>query len=286
MKEFVIRPSITNREPIKQYLKDISKIPLLTPEEELKTARAAKQGDKKAFDRLVTANLRFVITVAKQYQNHGVNFEDLINEGNMGLIHAAELFDPEKGIRFLSYAVWWIRQSLSKAIYDQGRTIRIPISQIRNITALNKASKSFEQVNERPPTVSELSEITGMEESKICALMEYNDNNPLAIDSPFSDDEESGTLLDVTPNKNIENTDAKLMEESKSQEIDEILSLLGDRDHDILILYFGIGVNKMTTKDIARHFGISAERVRQVRDKAISRLRTVFKNDLNDILYG
>lgn len=286
MRSFVIKPSITNREFIKQYLKDISKIPLLTAEEELVVAKKAKAGDKEALDKLVTSNLRFVISVAKQYQNHGVGLEDLINEGNMGLIHAAELFDPDKGVRFLSYAVWWIRQSLSKAIYDKGRTIRIPVNQIRTLTQLNKLSKQFEQLNERLPTAEELADLLGLPEKKIEELLEYNNNNPIAIDTPFSDDEDSGSLLDITPDKNTKDSDQNLIDESLTININSILDLLGDRDHDILRLYFGIGVDKLPTKEIARKLGISTERVRQLRDKALDRLRTIFKKDINNILYG
>lgn len=285
MQRFSIKPSITNREPIKQYLKDISKIPLLTPEEEKEIATKARDGDKKSLDKLITSNLRFVISVAKQYQNRGVNFEDLINEGNSGLIRAAQLFDPNKGVRFLSYAVWWIRQAIIKSIYNGGKTIRIPINQIRDKVQVTKAIRLFEQINERLPTTEELEELTGFPEEKISKLLD-GDTETTSFDTPFSDDEDSGTLLDVTPNKDAKDSDSKLMEESLTQQINEILDLLPNRDHDILRLYFGIGVQKLTTRDISQKFGITMERVRQLKDKAIRRLQTIFKKDLNRILYG
>ena len=286
MESFKIRPSITNREPIRQYLKDISRISLLSAEEEKKLAIEAKSGSQKAIDKLVTANLRFVISVAKQYQNRGVDLEDLINEGNSGLIHAAHLYDPSKDVRFLSYAVWWIRQSIIKAIYNGGRTIRIPINQIRDITTLLNTIRTFEQENQRTPTPEELEDLTGFSDLKTVQLLNYYNNNPISVDSKFSDDEDSGTLLDITPNKNSEPSDKKLMDESYKEQIDSILNLLPDRDSDILRLHFGIGVSKTSTADIASIFGITTERIRQLKDRAIKRLQTLYLDDVKEILYG
>lgn len=286
MKPFVITQSITNREAIKAYLKDASKIPLLSAEEEKEIAKKAFAGDLKARNTLVVSNLRFVISVAKQYQNRGVNFEDLINEGNSGLIRAAELFDPNKGVRFLSYAIWWIRQSIIAAIYNNGKTIRLPVNQIRDTIQVNKVIKQFEQLNERTPTLSELNELTGLSELKISQLLEYNSNKPLSVDTQFSDEEDSGTLLDILPNPNVKNVDENLLKESESTSIAGILKLLSNREHDLLRLFYGIGVQKLPTKDIAVLFGITTERVRQLKDKAIKKLRTLFKKDVQRILYG
>ena len=286
MKPFVITQSITNREAIKSYLKDASKIPLLSAEEEKEIAKKAFAGDIQARNKLVVSNLRFVISVAKQYQNRGVNFEDLINEGNSGLIRAAELYDPAKGVRFLSYAIWWIRQSIITAIYNNGKTIRLPINQIRDSIQINKVIKQFEQLNERLPTVDELNEFTGLSEEKISKLLEINSNSPISIDTKFSDDEDSGTLIDILPNPNIRNTDEELLSESVSESIMGVLKLLSGREQDILRLYYGIGVQKLPTKDIANLFGITTERIRQLKDRALKKLRTLFKKDVQRILYG
>jgi RNA polymerase primary sigma factor len=285
MQRLSITPSITNRDAIKYYLKDISKIPLLSVEEEKELGRLAKQGDKKAQDKLVISNLRFVISVAKQYQHQGLPLDELISAGNLGLMHAATKFDVDRGFKFISYAVWWIRQSILKALYSTSRTIRLPLNQINNVSKILKAIKDFEQKYERTPTTKELEALTELSEDKISKLIEYS-KYTVSIDTPFSDDEEAGTLVDIIPNHNSTNTDEALIKESNTNQILSILNLLRDREHDILRLYYGINVRQMNMEEIGELFGISAERVRQIKKKALDMLREDCSKELSNILYG
>ena len=225
MKAISISKSITNRSEINDYLKDVAKIPLLTKEEEIDLATKARNGDKKAKDKLIISNLRFVITVAKKYQNNGLPLADLINEGNIGLIRAAELFDPNKGFKFISYAVWWIRQAIVKAIQNTNRTIRIPSTQYSILYNINKEISNFYQKNERQPSAEELSIIMNIPEEKIIKLLEYN-NRMSSIDTPISDEEDAGTMVDIIPNQNIKKTDYSLNEESDNTNMNLILNFL------------------------------------------------------------
>ena len=285
MKRLSIRPSITNRDAIKSYLKDISSIPLLTPDEEKELGKLAKQGDKKAQDKLVISNLRFVISVAKQYQHQGLPLDELISAGNMGLMHAATKFDVDRGFKFISYAVWWIRQSILKALYSTSRTIRLPLNQINNVSKVLKTIKDFEQKYERTPTTKELEALTELSEDKISKLIEYS-KYTVSIDTPFSDDEEAGTLVDIIPNHNSTNADEALIKESNTNQILSILNLLRDREHDILRLYYGINVRQMNMEEIGELFGVSAERIRQIKKKALDMLREDYRKELSSILYG
>lgn len=285
MQRFQIRPSITNRDAIKLYLKDVNKIPLLTPEEEKDLGYRMKLGDKSAQDKLVSSNLRFVISVAKQYQNQGLPLEELISAGNEGLIHAATKFDVDRGFKFISYAVWWIRQSILKALYSTSRTIRLPLNQIGNVSKVFRAIKKFEQENERTPTPKELEEIIDLPEEKISKLMEYG-KYTVSLDTPFSDDEEAGTLVDIIPNKSSIDTDDALIKDSFKQQIQLILNKMRDREHDILILYYGIGVRQMDMVEISRLFGISPERIRQIKKDALNQLKNDRKKELEYILYN
>ena len=285
MKRLSITPSITNRDAIKSYLKDISSIPLLTIEEEKELGKRAKQGDKAAQDKLVISNLRFVISVAKQYQHQGLPLEELISAGNIGLMHAATKFDVDRGFKFISYAVWWIRQSILKDLYSTSRTIRLPLNQINNVSKILKAIKEFEQKHERTPTTEELEKITELSEDKISKLIEYS-KYTVSIDTPFSDDEEAGTLMDVIPNHNSVGADEALIKESNANQILSILNLLRDREHDILRLYYGINVRQMNMEEIGELFGVSAERIRQIKKKALDTLKDDYSKELQDILYG
>lgn len=286
MKAFSITKSITDRDSIKYYLKDVVKIPLLTPEEELQLAKKAKNGDKKAEDKLVISNLRFVISVAKQYQNQGLDFPDLINEGNIGLIKGVQHFDPDRGFKLISYVVWWIRQSITKALYDRSRTIRLPLSQIVLISKIINESKKFEQEHDRKPTNEELSEITDIKADKIAKLLEYN-TRLYSIDTPFnSDDEDCGSYIDIIPNKNIDKVDKSLINDSINYNIANLLHFLSDREHDIIRLYFGLNCKQMTLEEIGRKFGLTKERIGQLREKALNKIKSKDKSKLKALLYA
>ena len=284
MKSFKITPSITDRQDasLGLYFKDVSKLPMLSPEKELELARKAKNGDEKAIQELVKANLRFVISVAKQYQGKGLPLVDLIQEGSLGAIQAAKLFDPDKGFRFISYAVWWIRQSIMKAISDQCRTIRVPMSQVVCISKINKASEKFEQKYGRKPSPEELEQDTDIEVSKINSTLAYN-NKAMSLDSPFSDDDVS-CLLDVIPNDNATPADTSTNREDLINGIERVLSKLSFRDRDILRMSFGIGMQPMQNEEIANRFGIGTERVRQIQHSAIKSIRKNYINELKDLI--
>ena len=285
MQQLQIKRSITDRSDtaLNSYLKDINKIPMLSREEEIEVAKKAAAGDIKAKERLATANLRFVVSCAKQYQGQGIPLIDLISEGNIGLWEAVDKFDVNKGFKFISYAVWWIRQSIMHTLNEHSRLLRLPRSQILQLNQITKASKEFEQTNGRLPSTKELSDLVEIEESKVEQLLNLN-IKPTSYDSPIG--EESGTLIDLIPNQNIENTDASLSKESKYKEITSILNLLTDREHDILIMYFGINGDSLTLYEIADKFGLTHERARQIKNNAISKLQTKYRKQIKSIING
>lgn len=284
MKSFKITPSITDRQDasLGLYFKDVSKLPMISPEEEIELARRAKKGDEKAIQELVKANLRFVISVAKQYQGKGIPLVDLIQEGSLGIIQAAKLFDPDKGFKFISYAVWWIRQSIMKAISDQCRTIRIPISQVVYINKINKASEKFEQLNGRKPSTEELEEETKIEANKINSTM-VSSGRTVSLESPLKN-EEVGCLLDVIPDEGAILADSETTRNDLSASLEFILSKLPYRESDILRMSFGIGMQVMPSEEIANRFGIGTERVRQIQHSAIKNIRKNYLNELKDLL--
>lgn len=283
MKSLQIKQSITDRSDtaLNSYLKDISKYPLLTVEEEKEVATKAAAGDKKARDTLIKSNLRFVVSCAKQYQNQGLPLIDLINEGNLGLIKAATMFDVTRGFRFISYAVWWIRQAILYSLSGQSRIIRLPVNQIHTINKISKATQEFEKKYERTPSYLELEKLTDIQADKIDSIINSN-NRIVSVDAPFKSEEE-GTLIDVIQNYNSPKADLNLIKESEDKNIELILNKLSDREHDILIMFFGLGCYQMTLEEIGRKFGITSERVRQIKEKAIRSLKAN-KNYINKIL--
>lgn len=285
MKSLQIKQSITDRSDtaLNSYLKDISKYPLLTVEEEKEVATKAATGDKKARDTLIKSNLRFVVSCAKQYQNQGLPLIDLINEGNLGLIKAASMFDVTRGFRFISYAVWWIRQAILYSLSGQSRIIRLPVNQIHTINKISKATQEFEKRNERTPSYIELEKLTDIQADKIDSIINSN-NKIVSVDAPFKNEEE-GTLVDVIQNYNSPRADLNLIKESENKNIELILNKLSDREHDILIMFFGLGCYPMTLEEIGKKFGITSERVRQIKEKAIRNLKAN-KNYINKILNG
>lgn len=285
MKSLQIKQSITDRSDtaLNSYLKDISKYPLLTVEEEKEVATKAAAGDKKARDTLIKSNLRFVVSCAKQYQNQGLPLIDLINEGNLGLIKAAAMFDVTRGFRFISYAVWWIRQAILYSLSGQSRIIRLPVNQIHTINKISKATQEFEKKYERTPSYLELEKLTDIQADKIDSIINSN-NRIVSVDAPFKSEEE-GTLIDVIQNYNSPKADLNLIKESEDKNIELILNKLSDREHDILIMFFGLGCYQMTLEEIGRKFGITSERVRQIKEKAIRSLKAN-KNYINKILNG
>ena len=280
MKNITIKQSITNRDrdSINLYLKDISHIKILSAEEEKEIARKARAGDKRARDKLIAANTRFVVTVAKQYQGQGLDLEDLISEGNAGLIRAADKFDPDRGWKFISYAVWWIRQSIMQALSDKSRTIRLPLSQVALYNKIRKATSEFIAKNEREPSLSELEEATGIPEAKILTIINSS-SKMVSVDSPLKE-EEQGTFIDIIPNQNIPRTDHDAIKESKDKEMQEILKDLGPRSHDIIRMYFGIGCTALTLEQIADRFGVHSERIRQLKEESLKLIKDKVKKYL------
>lgn len=269
MKALTIKQSITNRDrdSVNLYLKDISHIKMLTPEEEKEIARKARDGDKRARDKLIAANTRFVVSVAKQYQGQGLDLEDLIAEGNAGLCKAADKFNPDLGWKFISYAVWWIRQSIMQAISEKSRTIRLPMNQVALLNKVRKATAELVGENEREPSLEEIAERTGIEEDKILTILNMS-ARLISVDSPFKDEEE-GTYVDIIPNQNSPKADSKLLKESKEQDIIDVLAPLSPRSHDIIRMFFGLGTREMTLDEIGDKFGVTSERIRQVKEKAL-----------------
>ena len=284
MKSFKITQSITDRKDASLgiYFKDVSKLSMITPEKEVELTKRIKLGDKAAANELVTANLRFVISVAKQYQNKGLDLVDLIQEGNIGMLEAAYKFDETRGYRFISYAVWWIRQSIMRAISEQCRTVRVPMSQIVNMSKINKMSEKFEQKNGRVPSMEEIEEETNLDRKKINMSL-ASTYRSVSLESPLRD-EDVGCLLDVLPNDNSESTDTTALKSDLIIEIERILSKLSYREQDVLRMSFGIGVQAMSNDEIANRFGIGGERIRQIQHSAISHIRNKYKNELSELL--
>lgn len=284
MRSFKISQSITDRQDasLNSYFKDVSRQPMISQEEEIELTKKIKEGNEAAVKKLVEANLRFVISVAKQYQNKGLALVDLIQEGNIGLIEAARKFDETRGFRFISYAVWWIRQAIIKALSDQCRTIRIPANQVVCMNKINKVIEQFEQQHGRKPSIGELEELTDIDHDTICLTMSAM-NRSVSLESPIRD-EDASCLLDIIPNDGAVSTDTEVSKNDLSNEIERILSKLSYRDRDILRMSFGIGMNPMTNEEIARRFGIGSERVRQIQHSAINYLRAKYINDLKELL--
>ncbi|MFA7134807.1 MAG: RNA polymerase sigma factor RpoD/SigA [Bacteroidales bacterium] len=273
MRQLKITKSITNRESasLDKYLQEIGREELITVEDEVELAQRIKKGDQEALEKLTRANLRFVVSVAKQYQNQGLSLPDLINEGNLGLIKAAEKFDETRGFKFISYAVWWIRQSILQALAEQSRIVRLPLNQVGSLNKINKALSKFEQENERMPSPQELSEILDIPKEKITDTLRVSGRH-VSVDAPFVDGEDNN-LLDVLVNSGSPNADRGLVNESLNKEIERSLSTLTERERDIVKYFFGIGIGEMTLEEIGEHFGLTRERVRQIKEKAIRRLR-------------
>ena len=280
MRQLKITKSITNRESLSldKYLQEIGREDLITVEEEVELAQRIRVGDRMALEKLTRANLRFVVSVAKQYQNQGLSLPDLINEGNLGLIKAAEKFDETRGFKFISYAVWWIRQSILQALAEQSRIVRLPLNQVGSLNKINKAFSKFEQENERRPSAEELAEELDIPVEKIADTMKVSGRH-ISVDAPFVEGEDN-SLLDVMTNEDSPNADRMLINESLAQEIDRALSTLTEREHEIVKKFFGIGVAEMTLEEIGDEFGLTRERVRQIKEKAIRRLRSNSKSKL------
>ena len=279
MRQLKITHSITNRDikSLDKYLQDICSVELLTPEQEVQLAQRIKQGDQAALERLTKANLRFVVSVAKQYQNQGLSLPDLINEGNVGLIKAAKRFDETRGFKFISYAVWWIRQSILQAIAENSRIVRLPSNQLGALNKLKKEISKLEQQLERPPSEEELAELLDIPEDKIKAIMGISGRH-VSIDAPLASDEDVN-FVDVLPNEDTPPTDSKLMQESLSQEIERSLSTLTEYEREVIKMYFGIGLpHPLSLDEIAMKFNLTRERVRQIKEKGIKRLKTSSKS--------
>ncbi len=280
MRQLKITKSITNRESesLEKYLQEIGKEELLSTDEEVELAQRIRKGDRKALERLTKANLRFVVSVAKQYQNQGLTLPDLINEGNLGLIKAAEKFDETRGFKFISYAVWWIRQSILQAIAEQSRIVRVPLNQVGSVNKINRMTSKFEQENERRPSVDEISEEIDLPEDKVDEAMMANTRH-ISVDAPFVDGEDN-SLLDVLVNDDAPMADRQLLKESLRVEISAVLQSLNERERCVIVAFFGIGQPEMTLDEIGSKYGLTRERVRQIKEKAIRRLRSNTNNKL------
>ncbi|MBE6258737.1 MAG: RNA polymerase sigma factor RpoD/SigA [Prevotella sp.] len=280
MRQLKITKSITNRESasLDKYLQEISKEEMVSAEEEVELAQLIRKGDKKALERLTRANLRFVVSVAKQYQNQGLSLPDLINEGNLGLLKAAERFDETRGFKFISYAVWWIRQSILQAISEQSRIVRLPLNQVGSVNKINREISKFEQENERRPSVHEIADNIDLPQEKIDDAMNISGRH-LSVDAPFSDAED-GSLLDVLINEDIPPTDVSLVSESLKSEIQAALSVLNERERNVIEASYGLGMQELTLEEIGEKYGLSRERVRQIKEKAIRKLRASTQNKI------
>jgi RNA polymerase primary sigma factor len=276
MRQLKITKSITNRESqsLEKYLQEIGKVELITPEEEVRLAKKIKQGDQAALDKLTKANLRFVVSVSKQYQNQGLSLPDLINEGNLGLIKAAQRFDETRGFKFISYAVWWIRQSILQALAEQSRIVRLPLNKVGLTNKIQKAFSQLEQEYEREPSPDEIATMLELETDDVSATLGISARH-ISMDSPLSDGEDN-TLVDVFENPNAERANTNIEHnESLKQEIDRSLKVLTERQKEVICYFFGIGVDHpMSLEDIGEKFNLTRERVRQIKDKAITKLRT------------
>lgn len=273
MRQLKISKSITNRESasLDKYLQEIGHEELLTTDEEVELAQRIRKGDKRALERLTKANLRFVVSVAKQYQNQGLSLPDLINEGNVGLIKAAEKFDETRGFKFISYAVWWIRQSILQAISEQSRIVRMPLNQVGFQSKLTKAIVNFEQEFERRPSVAELAELLDTDVSKVQEALGTN-GKKVSVDAPFAEDD-SNCLIDIMTDDSAPGTDNQMEKESLSSDLDAALKTLSDRERQVLKMLFGIGRNEMTAEEVANTLNLTRERVRQIKERALRRLR-------------
>ena len=273
MRQLKITKSITNRESasLDKYLQEIGKEDLITVEEEVELAQRIRKGDQRALEKLTRANLRFVVSVAKQYQNQGLSLPDLINEGNLGLIKAAEKFDETRGFKFISYAVWWIRQSILQALAEQSRIVRLPLNQVGSLNKINKAFSRFEQEHERRPSPEELAETLDLPAEKVADTLRVSGRH-ISVDAPFVEGEDN-SLLDVLVNDDSPVADKTLINESLSTEVERALATLTEREREIIRLFFGINCQEMTLEEIGEKFGLTRERVRQIKEKAIRRLR-------------
>ena len=273
MRQLKITKSITNRESasLDKYLQEIGKEELISVEEEVELAQRIKKGDQEALEKLTKANLRFVVSVAKQYQNQGLSLPDLINEGNLGLIKAAEKFDETRGFKFISYAVWWIRQSILQALAEQSRIVRLPLNQVGSLNKINKAFARFEQEHERTPSAEELANELELPREKVTDTLRVAGRH-ISVDAPFADGEDN-SLLDVLVNTDSPNADRGLINESLATEVERALEILTERERDIIRYFFGIGCSEMTLEEIGEKFDLTRERVRQIKEKAIRRLR-------------
>jgi RNA polymerase primary sigma factor len=274
MRQLKITKSITNRDSasLDKYLQEIGREDLITAEDEVELAQKIKQGNQGALEKLVKANLRFVVSVSKQYQNQGLTLPDLINEGNLGLIKAAQRFDETRGFKFISYAVWWIRQSILQAIAEQARIVRLPLNQVGSLNRINKTFSRLEQEFEREPSADEIADCLEIEESKVTESQKISGRH-VSMDAPFKDGED-GTLLDVLSNGNSPKADISLLNESLQREIDRSLSTLTERERDVIKLFFGIAIpHPLSLEEIGEKFDLTRERVRQIKEKGIRRLR-------------
>lgn len=273
MRQLKITKSITNRESasLDKYLQEIGRKELISVDEEVELAQRIRQGDQAALDKLVSANLRFVVSVAKQYQNQGLSLPDLIDEGNLGLIKAAQKFDETRGFKFISYAVWWIRQSILQALAEQSRIVRLPLNQVGSLNKISKELARFEQEYERRPSSAELAARLDVPVDKIADTMKVSGRH-VSVDAPFVDGEDN-SLLDVLPNEDSPMADSSLNQESLAKEVNRALDQLNPRERDILKMFFGIGCQEMTLEEIGAKFDLTRERVRQIKEKAIRRLK-------------
>lgn len=280
MRQLKITKAITNREnaSLDKYLQEIGHEELISAEEEVELARRIKTGDRKALEKLTKANLRFVVSVAKQYQNQGLSLPDLINEGNIGLLKAAEKFDETRGFKFISYAVWWIRQSILQAIAEQGRVVRLPLNQVGSVNRINKVLSKFEQENERRPSVDEIADKTDLPHEKIEDVLKVN-TRQVSVDAPMADGDGT-SMIDFMQSDSDPSTDEELLKESLRAEITSALSVLNDRERNVIEAFYGINQPECTMEEIGKKYGLTRERVRQIREKAIRRLKQNTQNKM------
>lgn len=282
MRQLKITQSITNRESasLEKYLQDIGKEGMVSPQEEVELARKIKQGDHDALDKLTRANLRFVVSVAKQYQNQGMSLPDLINEGNLGLIKAAQRFDETKGFKFISYAVWWIRQSILQAIAEQSRMVRLPLNQIGAMNKVKKALSKLEQQYGRDPSPEEISAVVDLSYGQVRDVLRVT-NRPVSMDAPFDNNDENNTLLDVLANDDTPGTDSSLIDQSLTEDINRSLSTLSKREAEVIRMFFGIGTkHSMSLDEIGVELSLTRERVRQIKETGLRRLKHNSRNKL------
>ena len=280
MRQLKISKSFTNRQnaSFDKYLQEIGREPQLNPEEEVELAQKIRKGDQKALDKLCKANLRFVVSVAKQYQNQGLSLPDLINEGNLGLIKAAEKFDETRGFKFISYAVWWIRQSILHAIAEHSRIVRLPLNQVGSVNKMNRELNKFEQEYERKPSIEEIADRMDMTEDKVADALNASSRH-VSMDAPFAEGED-GSLLDVLPSSDTTSADQELVEESLKNELLRSIEKLKPREQEVIKDYYGIATPELTLEEIGKKYRISRERVRQLRDKAIAHLKHITRNQM------